>query len=156
MVNLVLDANQIGFKYNFVHQGPYGIRLLNETLMWHVGSQVQELRRIVIQNKDALVALRTNFDKPEIMKELSKRLTMVDNVLQASIFQSRSFLLIICFNAHLSLFQRMTIVGVILSFRELLREALNAQLEERIPFLHSTIKDFHDHASLPEQSTLVR
>jgi len=50
----------------------------------------------------------------------------------------------------------MTIVGVILSFRELLREALNAQLEERIPFLHSTIKDFHDHASLPEQSTLVR
>jgi NCK-associated protein 1 len=49
----------------------------------------------------------------------------------------------------------MTIVGVILSFRELLREALNAQLEERIPFLHSTIKDFHDHASLPEQSNLV-
>jgi len=53
--------------------------------MWHVGSQVQELRRIVIQNKDALVALRTNFDKPEVMKELSKRLTMVDNVLQVRI-----------------------------------------------------------------------
>jgi NCK-associated protein 1 len=49
----------------------------------------------------------------------------------------------------------MTIVGVILSFRELLREALNAQLEERIPFLYSTIQDFHEHASLPEQSALV-
>jgi NCK-associated protein 1 len=52
-------------------------------------------------------------------------------------------------------FQRMTIIGVILSFRELLREALNAQLEERIPFLYSTIQDFHEHASLPEQSALV-
>lgn len=49
----------------------------------------------------------------------------------------------------------MTIIGVILSFRELLQEALNAQLEERIPFLYSTILDFHEHASLPEQSALV-
>lgn len=112
--------------------GPYGIRLLNETLMWHVGSQVQELKKLVLQNKDALVALRTNFDKPDVMKELAKRLVNVDSVLQ-----------------------RMTIVGVILSFRELLREALNAQLEERIPFLYSTIQDFHEHASLPEQSALV-
>jgi Membrane-associated apoptosis protein len=54
------------------------------------------------------------------------------------------------------LFQRMTIIGVILSFRELLQEALNAQLEERIPYLYSTILDFHEHASLPEQSGLVR
>ena len=37
----------------------------------------------------------------------------------------------------------MTIIGVILSFRELLYEALNAQLEERIPFLFSTIEDIH-------------
>ncbi len=43
------------------------------------------------------------------------------------------------------LFQRMTIVGVILSFRQLLYEALNAQLEERIPFLYSTIEDLHAH-----------
>lgn len=85
------NASPVVLKSNFTHQGPYGIRLLNETLMWHVGSQVQELRRIVIQNKDALVALRTNFDKPEIMKELSKRLTMVDNVLQASFFLQNTF-----------------------------------------------------------------
>ncbi len=56
--------------------------MLNETLMWHVGSQVQELRKIVVQNKEVLVALRTNFDKPETMKELAKRLTSVDSVLQ--------------------------------------------------------------------------
>ena len=52
--------------------------------MWHIGSQVQELRKIVLANKDVLVALRTNFDKPEAMKELAKRLTSVDSVLQVS------------------------------------------------------------------------
>ncbi len=102
--------------------GPYGVRMLNETLMWHIGSQVQELKKIVLQNKEVLVALRTNFDKPEMMKELAKRLTNVDSVLQ-----------------------RMTIIGVILSFRSLLDDALKVQLEERIPFLYSTMQDVHDH-----------
>ena len=64
--------------------GPYGIRLLNETLMWHVGSQVQELKKLVIQNKDALIALRTNFDKPDVMKDFAKRLLHVDSVLQVT------------------------------------------------------------------------
>ena len=50
--------------------------------MWHIGSQVQELKKIVLQNKEVLVMLRTNFDKPETMKELAKRLTNVDSVLQ--------------------------------------------------------------------------
>ncbi len=43
--------------------------------------------------------------------------------------------------------QRMTIIGVILSFRQLLYEALNDQLKERIPFLFSTIQDLHDHSA---------
>lgn len=64
------------------------MRLLNETLMWHIGSQVQELRKIVLQNKDVLMGLRTNFDKPDAMKELSKRLTSVDSVLQVYKFPS--------------------------------------------------------------------
>ena len=62
--------------------GPYGIKLLNETLMWHIQSQVTELRKLVLLNKEILIALRTNFDKPEIMKELFKRLQNVDSVLQ--------------------------------------------------------------------------
>ena len=49
----------------------------------------------------------------------------------------------------------MTIIGVILSFRALLYEALNAQLEERIPFLFSTIEDVHGHCIAPEQSLLI-
>jgi len=111
--------------------GPYGIRLLNETLMWHIGSQVTELKKLVFANKDVLEALRTNFDKPGTMKELAKKLHDVDSVLQ-----------------------RMTIVGVILSFKQLIDESLNTQLDERIPFLYSTIHDVHEH-SLPDQSMLI-
>ena len=62
--------------------GPYGIKLLNETLMWHIQSQVTELRKLVLLNKEILIALRTNFDKPDVMKELFKRLQNVDSVLQ--------------------------------------------------------------------------
>jgi len=111
--------------------GPYGIKLLNETLLWHIQSQVTELRKLVLVNKDILIALRTNFDKPDVMKELFKRLQNVDSVLQ-----------------------RMTIIGVILCFRELIQDALSDQLEERIPFLTSSIQDFHEHAS-PHESSLV-
>ena len=72
------------------------MKLLNETLMWHTASQVQELKvmkccrwhvfmnlftsyskqfyKIVLMNKEVLVALRTNFDRPEHMKEWAKRL----------------------------------------------------------------------------------
>jgi NCK-associated protein 1 len=41
--------------------------------------------------------------------------------------------------------QRMTIVGVILSFRQLAQNALVDVLEERIPFLLSSILDFRHH-----------
>ncbi|KAL0273323.1 UNVERIFIED_CONTAM: hypothetical protein PYX00_006016 [Menopon gallinae] len=103
--------------------GPYGMKLLNETLMWHIASQVQELKKLVAENKDVLIKLRTNFDKPEVMKEQFRHLKHVDNVLQ-----------------------RMTIVGVILSFRQLAQEALVDVLSERIPFLLSSILDFRHHS----------
>ncbi|KAL9699863.1 hypothetical protein quinque_003304 [Culex quinquefasciatus] len=102
--------------------GPYGIKLLNESLMWHIANQVQELKRMVALNKEVLIILRSNFDKPEIMKEQFKRLQQVDNVLQ-----------------------RMTIIGVILSFRQLAQDALVDVLDQRIPFLLSSVKDFQEH-----------
>ncbi len=49
----------------------------------------------------------------------------------------------------------MTIVGVILSFRQLLYEALNSQLEERIPFLYGTIRDVHEHNAGAQVRTLL-
>ncbi|CAG2161911.1 unnamed protein product [Oppiella nova] len=102
--------------------GPYGMKYLNESLMWHIASQVTELKKLVVLNKDVLVGLRSNYDKPEQMKELFRRLQNVDSVLQ-----------------------RMSIIGVIICFRSLAQDALNDCLSERIPFLLSSIVDFKHH-----------
>lgn len=114
------DINELRAMAELV--GPYGVRYLNETLMWHIANQVQELKRMVMMNQDVLITLRTSFDKPEVMKEQIKRLQQVDNVLQ-----------------------RMTIIGVILSFRHLAQDALTDVLDQRIPFLVSSVKDFQAH-----------
>ncbi|CAG0885765.1 unnamed protein product [Darwinula stevensoni] len=84
--------------------------------------------RNVLDNKEALLHLRTHFDKPEEMKEYSKKLTEVDSVMK-----------------------RMTIIGVILGFRRLVQEALEDVLFDRIPFLMSSILDFRlDPTSQPD------
>jgi len=49
----------------------------------------------------------------------------------------------------------MTIIGVILCFRGLIQDALTELLEDRIPFLTSSIRDFHSHGSSPHESSLV-
>lgn len=54
--------------------GPYGMKFLNESLMWHIASQINELKKLVMMNKEVLLALRSNYDKPEQMKELFRRL----------------------------------------------------------------------------------
>lgn len=102
--------------------GPYGMKYLNESLMWHIASQVTELKKLTLINKDILMALRSNYDKPEQMKELFRRLQNVDNVLQ-----------------------RMTIIGVIICFRGLAQESLSDVLTDRIPFLLSSVCDFKHH-----------
>lgn len=114
------DVNELRALAELI--GPYGMKQLSETLMWHIASQVIELKKLAETNKDVLLSLRTYFDKPEKMKEQFKKLTNVDNVLQ-----------------------RMTIVGVILSFRQLAQSCLADVLEERIPFLISSILDFRHH-----------
>lgn len=114
------DVNELRALAELI--GPYGMKQLSETLMWHIASQVIELKKLAESNKDVLLSLRTYFDKPEKMKEQFKKLANVDNVLQ-----------------------RMTIVGVILSFRQLAQSCLADVLEERIPFLISSILDFRHH-----------
>ncbi|OTF76665.1 hypothetical protein BLA29_000670 [Euroglyphus maynei] len=92
--------------------------------MWHIASQVTELKRIVNRNVETLIELRSHYDQPEQMRELVKKLTDVDSVLK-----------------------RMTIIGEMMCFRSLLQEALNDVLKERIPFLLGSIKDFHHSAN---------
>ncbi|KAI1899989.1 hypothetical protein AGOR_G00067600 [Albula goreensis] len=52
--------------------GPYGLKFLSENLMWHITSQVSELKKLVIENMDILVQMRANFDKPEVMANLQR------------------------------------------------------------------------------------
>jgi len=49
----------------------------------------------------------------------------------------------------------MTIVGVILSFRQLGQEALNDVLNQRVPFLLSSIIDFKEHFPADEADSTV-
>uniref|UniRef100_A0A8C6US03 Nck-associated protein 1 n=1 Tax=Neogobius melanostomus TaxID=47308 RepID=A0A8C6US03_9GOBI len=102
--------------------GPYGMKFLSESLMWHISSQVAELKKLVVENMEVLTQMRTSFDKPEHMAALFKKLTCECHVLK-----------------------RMTIIGVILSFRSLAQEALRDVLSCHIPFLVSSVEDFKDH-----------
>nr|XP_018671569.1 nck-associated protein 1 isoform X2 [Ciona intestinalis] len=109
--------------------GPYGMKFLNESLVWHIASQITELKRITIQNMKLVTALRTSIHKPDAMMELISNLDGVEN-----------FLL------------RMTIIGVIFSFRDVAQEALNDVLQHRIPFLLASIADFKEH--IPKETDI--
>ncbi|OXB77444.1 UNVERIFIED_CONTAM: hypothetical protein H355_005153 [Colinus virginianus] len=85
-------------------------------------SSKAQRRKLVVENVEVLTQMRTSFDKPDQMAALFKRLSSVDSVLK-----------------------RMTIIGVILSFRSLAQEALRDVLSYHIPFLVSSIEDFKDH-----------
>ncbi|XP_051865533.1 nck-associated protein 1-like [Pristis pectinata] len=105
--------------------GPYGMKHLSEHLMWHITSQVNELKKLVVENMDILVQVRANLQKPDVMANLAKRLTSSDNVLK-----------------------RMMIIGVILTFRSMAQEALHDVLSGHIPFLMGSMKILSDIASL--------
>ncbi|XP_069037603.1 nck-associated protein 1-like [Lepisosteus oculatus] len=104
--------------------GPYGMKFLSENLMWHITSQVSELKKLVVENMDILVQMRSSFDKPEQMAALQRRLPAADNVLK-----------------------RMTIIGVILSFRAMTQESLREVMHKHCPFLMGPIECLRDFVS---------
>nr|XP_020476127.1 nck-associated protein 1-like isoform X1 [Monopterus albus]XP_020476199.1 nck-associated protein 1-like isoform X1 [Monopterus albus]XP_020476271.1 nck-associated protein 1-like isoform X1 [Monopterus albus] len=104
--------------------GPYGLKFLSENLMWHITSQVSELKKLVIENMDVLVQMRSSFDKPEEMVTLQKKLTGGENVLK-----------------------RMTIIGVILSFRSMAQDCLKDVLHKHCPYLMGPITCLRDFIS---------
>ncbi|XP_027713854.1 nck-associated protein 1-like [Vombatus ursinus] len=101
--------------------GPYGMKFLSENLMWHVTSQIVELKKLVVENMDVLVQIRSNFSKPELMASLMPQLTGAENVLK-----------------------RMTIIGVILSFRAMAQEGLREVFSSHCPFLMGPIECLKD------------
>uniref|UniRef100_A0A671YR64 NCK associated protein 1 like n=1 Tax=Sparus aurata TaxID=8175 RepID=A0A671YR64_SPAAU len=111
--------------------GPYGLKFLSENLMWHITSQVSELKKLVIENMDILVQMKNNFDKPEEMANLKKRLTGGENVLK-----------------------RMTIIGVILSFRAMAQDCLKQVLLKHCPYLMGPLECLRDFIA-PEDDIKV-
>jgi NCK-associated protein 1 len=99
--------------------GPYGIQHLGERLMEQVSAQVKEIKKLVEQNQDTLLALHTNRDKPEIFNDLFRKLKGGEDLIQ-----------------------RCIIVGILLGFRKLSLQALHAVLERRIPFMIMSVLDF--------------
>ncbi|XP_041806501.1 nck-associated protein 1-like [Chelmon rostratus] len=104
--------------------GPFGLKFLSENLMWHITSQVSELKKLVIENMDILVQMKNNFDKPEEMTNLKKRLTGGENMLK-----------------------RMTIIGVILSFRSMTQDCLKDILLKHCPYLMGPLVCLRDFIS---------
>ncbi|KAG9340612.1 hypothetical protein JZ751_021168 [Albula glossodonta] len=111
--------------------GPYGLKFLSENLMWHITSQVSELKKLVIENMDILVQMRANFDKPEVMANLQRRLPASESVLK-----------------------RMTIIGVILSFRAMTQDMLGDVMHRHCPYLMGPIECLRDLVS-PETDIKV-
>ncbi|XP_041592890.1 nck-associated protein 1-like [Vulpes lagopus] len=97
--------------------GPYGMKFLSENLMWHVTSQIVELKKLVVENMDVLVQIRSNFSRADLMASLLPQLTGADNVLK-----------------------RMTIIGVILTFRAMAQEGLREVFSSHCPFLMGPIE----------------
>ncbi|KAK0153947.1 Nck-associated protein 1-like [Merluccius polli] len=104
--------------------GPYGLKYLGENLMWHITSQVKELKKLVVEHMDVLVQMRNNFDKPEEMAHLKQKLPGGENVLK-----------------------RMTIIGVILTFKAMVQDSLKDVLQKHCPYLMGPIESLWDFIS---------
>lgn len=60
--------------------------------------------------------------------------------------QTWNLILLLLFSDAENVLLRMTIIGMVLRFRQISQEALHDVLIDRIPFLLSSILDFNEHA----------
>lgn len=118
--------------------GPYGIKFMSERLVWHVACQISELNKIVIEHRETLRKARSNFDKPDKMRELLLLLSgdLLDKKNQGNTVGPMD-----------SVLQRIIIIGEILAFRELLHKAIHDVLEMRLPFLLPIVHNLHETSS---------
>ncbi|EYB85354.1 hypothetical protein Y032_0300g1816 [Ancylostoma ceylanicum] len=113
--------------------GPYGVKYLAERLTWHVASQIGELNKIVLANRDVLHTARTNFDCNERMKEVMQVLSHEPKEKKGSTSSPADAIL-----------QRTSIIGQIFSFRDALHTALEQVLLHRLPFLTSSFANLYN------------
>ncbi|XP_065198542.1 nck-associated protein 1-like isoform X2 [Sycon ciliatum] len=104
--------------------GAYGIRHIGDECIDLIVSQVNEIKKLLITNKDLLHNIRGNSDKIEVCCDWIKKLNGTEELLQ-----------------------RLTIVGTILNFRKLLFSAMKEVLNKRVPFVMNSVIDFKEHYS---------
>ena len=102
--------------------GPYGFRLLRQKLLEDVSNQIKEVKRLVIANKEVLITIRNNLNRPDILNSHCKRIVNIDETNN-----------------------RLIQIGMIISFRNLALKALHTVLTTRSSFLIDSIKDIKDH-----------
>ncbi|CAJ0604279.1 unnamed protein product [Cylicocyclus nassatus] len=112
--------------------GPYGVKYLAERLTWHVASQIGELNKIVLANRDVLHTARTNFDCNDRMKEVMQVLSHEPKEKKGATSSPADAIL-----------QRTSIIGQIFSFRDALHVALEQVLLHRLPFLTSSFANLY-------------
>lgn len=115
--------------------GPYGVKYLSERLTWHVASQIGELNKVVLENRDVLHRARTQFDQPDEMREVYDILCRLPKDQKNGT------------SAADMIMQRMVIIGEIFSFRDCVCAALKDVLDNRLPHLTATFRNLRD--SLP-------
>jgi NCK-associated protein 1 len=101
--------------------GVVGSKYIIEQVNTLIYENIIKIKAVTVQNKEVLQSLRINFDRPDMMKDLYKRLENIDTVL-------------------LSLLN----IGIYLTFKNIYMEALHDTLEHRLPYLMLSAKDFSD------------
>uniref|UniRef100_A0A7E4UN81 Nck-associated protein 1 n=1 Tax=Panagrellus redivivus TaxID=6233 RepID=A0A7E4UN81_PANRE len=117
---------------------PYGIKFLAERLVWHVASQITELFKLVKEHRDILLVCRGSFDKPDRMRELISQLSVADPKDKKSKEEKGSPIE--------SVLQRVTIIGEIIAFRNLLIDALKDVVDAKLPFLMGSLNGLFQSA----------
>lgn len=97
--------------------GPTGMRHICSQLVQQIGSRIDEVKKLVLQNRSTLEELRGSFDNPVKTRQLAAQLLNVDTLL--------SYL---------------KEIGIALAFQSLCQEAVGDVLQSRTPFLVSTGK----------------
>lgn len=121
--------------------GPYGTKFMAERLVWHVACQINELFKLVRECKKDLQEARISYDKPEKMREITAKLSVADTSKDRKQSKESS-----AGSPVESVLQRVTIIGEIIAFRNMLYEALKDVAEQRLPFLISSLNGLFQSA----------
>ncbi|XP_055900787.1 nck-associated protein 1-like isoform X2 [Biomphalaria glabrata] len=120
--------------------GPYGMKYVEDQMIYAITAHFDEIKKLVKARKDILIQVRTNFDKPGILDLVNQKLmTSHKNT------QSDGDVLL----------SNLIKIGLIMAVHSLLKEALNDVLTQRIPYLLGAIQEFQDWEFQNNKSLLV-